>query len=54
MPITTSDFVAYVLENQINKELLDRLPPLKLPQCILTAGCLFQTVWNFKSGHSPT
>lgn len=54
MSITTSDFVAHVMENQINRELFDRLPTLELPQCILTAGCLFQTVWNFKSGHPPT
>ncbi|SCB07371.1 nucleotidyltransferase family protein [Rhizobium hainanense] len=53
MPITTSDFVAHVLENEINRELLVRLPPLKLPQCVLTAGCLFQTLWNYRSGRSP-
>ncbi|MBB4228399.1 nucleotidyltransferase family protein [Rhizobium mongolense] len=28
-------------------------PDLGLPQGTLTAGCLFQTVWNLKSGNEP-
>lgn len=24
-----------------------------MPQCFLTAGCLYQTVWNLRSGLSP-
>ena len=37
----------------INAALLDILPRLHLPQCHLTAGCLFQAVWNRVSGHPP-
>ncbi len=51
--MTDTDFHASVLTNRFNKMLLDRLSVLALPQCHLTAGCLFQTVWNQKSGHDP-
>jgi uncharacterized protein len=39
--------------NPINVALLDRLPELDLPDCWLVAGCLFQTVWNLRSGRPP-
>ena len=52
--ITETDFFGIVKSNPINEELLYRLPDLQLPQCYLTAGSLFQTVWNFKSGQAPT
>lgn len=45
-----SSFLSSVLKNPINAELLSILPKLALPQCTLTAGCLFQAAWNFKSG----
>ena len=35
--------------NPLNAALLDRLPSLGLDQCYLTAGCLFQAVWNHAS-----
>ena len=48
--MTDFDFYASVLKNLINKELLARLG---LGECHLTAGCLFQTVWNELSGRAP-
>ena len=49
----TLDFASAVRANRINAELLRRLPRLGLPDCWLVAGCLFQTVWNLKSGRQP-
>jgi hypothetical protein len=51
--MTDIEFQACVLTNPINRDLLRRLPPLGLEQCHLTAGCLFQTVWNRISGQPP-
>ncbi|PKA44380.1 nucleotidyltransferase family protein [Rhizobium sullae] len=51
MSITEQQFFAYVRENPINVQLLEELSALQLPQCMLTAGCLVQTVWNLKSGN---
>lgn len=39
-------FMDDVMANPINAKLLARLPRLGLDQCCLTAGCLFQAVWN--------
>ncbi len=50
--MTDLDFQASALKNPVNRELLDRLPLLGLNQCHLTAGCLFQTVWNQMSGRA--
>ncbi|MFK4822877.1 nucleotidyltransferase family protein [Ochrobactrum quorumnocens] len=47
------NFYTSVLSNPFNRELLRRLASLKLGQCYLTAGCLFQTVWNLMSGRDP-
>ena len=41
-----------ILMNPANAALLSRLPSLGLGQCHLTAGCLFQTVWNLASGRA--
>jgi hypothetical protein len=45
--------VALALANPVNAELMRRLPALDLPQGHLTAGCLFQAVWNAQSGLAP-
>lgn len=42
--------LAIAKENPINDSLLRLLPKLDIPQCMLTAGCLFQTLWNLRSG----
>lgn len=52
MPFTSEDFLALARRNPINVELLTRLRPLDLPQCHLTAGCLFQAVWNLRTGRA--
>lgn len=49
MVLTTENFLNITLENVINIELVSRLPQLGLDQCMLTAGCLFQTIWNHQS-----
>ena len=41
------------MANPINAQITSRLPSLGLSQCMLTAGCLFQAVWNHQS-HRPS
>lgn len=53
MSVSEETFLQLIMENPINASILDRLPQLGLRQCYLTAGCLFQTVWNLRSGHPP-
>ncbi|MGL4965328.1 MAG: nucleotidyltransferase family protein [Inquilinus sp.] len=50
MPISADAVIAQAMENPVNAALMQRLPGLGLPQCFLTAGCLFQAVWNRRSG----
>lgn len=45
-----ADFVAQVLRNPANAAILDHWPALALPDAWLVAGCLFQAVWNLRSG----
>ncbi|WP_406456333.1 nucleotidyltransferase family protein [Streptomyces sp. NBC_01622] len=40
--------------NQTLLEVLDRTAALGLPDWYLTAGCLFQTIWNTVTGRPPT
>ena len=47
-----AEFLTIVTAVPANAALLDLLPSLELPQCHLTAGCLFQPVWNARSGLS--
>lgn len=49
-----AQFLAAIRANPVNAALLDRLPELHAPQVMLTAGCLFQTVWNLAAGRPPT
>lgn len=49
-----SRFVSEALQNPHNAALLERLPLLGLPDAWLVAGCLFQTVWNLRSGLAAT
>jgi len=44
------DFLRQVASNPINASILARWNALGLPDAWLVAGCLFQTVWNVKSG----
>jgi hypothetical protein len=46
-------FIRDALQNRHNQIILDRLPSLGLPDAWLVAGCLFQTVWNVRSGQPP-
>jgi hypothetical protein len=46
-------FLDQILRNDLNRALLDRLVAAHLPDCWLVAGCLFQTVWNMRSGRPP-
>ena len=52
MSLSADEFCHWATLNPINAELLSRLPSLGLMQCHLTAGCLFQAVWNRLSGRS--
>ncbi|MFI8186227.1 nucleotidyltransferase family protein [Actinacidiphila glaucinigra] len=44
-------FAATVLRSRSNRAVLERLSGLDIPPWQLTAGCLFQTVWNVASGY---
>ncbi|MBK6294249.1 MAG: nucleotidyltransferase family protein [Rhodoferax sp.] len=45
-------FISDVQRNRANRALLERLHELSLPDAWLVAGCLFQTVWNLRSGQA--
>jgi len=51
-PLSPQRFVDLAMANPCNREIVRRLPELRLPQCFLTAGCVFQTVWNGRSGQA--
>ena len=40
--------------NKTLVEVIDRVAELAVPRWYLTAGCLFQTVWNVVTGRPPT
>ncbi|MCB8836981.1 nucleotidyltransferase family protein [Aurantimonas sp. VKM B-3413] len=48
--MSSDPILGCALANPVNVALLDRLARLGLPQCHLAAGCIFQAVWNQKSG----
>lgn len=45
---------AVLSRNEVLTEVLSRTASLDLPGWYLTAGCLFQTVWNVTTGRPPT
>jgi hypothetical protein len=47
---TKEQFVNDVLENRHTRSIFERWSELALPDGWLVAGCLFQTVWNLRSG----
>lgn len=49
MTLTVEGLVSIARTNPINAEIISRLPSLGLNQCMLTAGCLFQAVWNHQA-----
>ena len=51
--LDAATFRDMALANPHNRRLLEALRELDLPQGHLTAGCLFQTVWNVLSGRPP-
>ncbi|KAE9651889.1 nucleotidyltransferase family protein [Pseudomonas fluorescens] len=46
MTLTVDTLLHLAMANPINAEMTKRLPDLGVEQCMLTAGCLFQAVWN--------
>ena len=46
-------FIADVQVNRHNRALLHRWSDLALQDGWLVAGCLFQTVWNLRTGNAP-
>jgi hypothetical protein len=46
-------FLTQIVRNRANAEILTRLPGLGIPQAFVVAGCLFQTIWNIRSGRAP-
>ncbi|MBK0021657.1 nucleotidyltransferase family protein [Ochrobactrum sp. S46] len=53
MSFSEQQFVEQIKRNETNRWLLEVLPIMKLPQATLTAGCLFQTIWNLESANEP-
>lgn len=51
--IDTRKLVTIAMSNPVNVQIAARLPSLGLSQCMLTAGCLFQAVWNHHSNLPP-
>lgn len=47
------EFLDVVMTNDVVRQVLARAPSLGLPDWYLTAGGLFQTVWNVLDGHPP-
>lgn len=47
---TADRFLRDVRANRFNRAILERWESLALPDGWLVAGCLFQTVWNLRSG----
>lgn len=50
MLLTSADVLGMAMANPINASILERLPQLGVKQCYLTAGCIFQAVWNARAG----
>lgn len=50
---TPERFIGDVLRNRYNRSILERWSALHLPDGWLVAGCLFQTIWNLRSGAAP-
>ncbi|MBO6634283.1 nucleotidyltransferase family protein [Parvibaculum sp.] len=46
-------FIELALTNEVNREILQRLPSLGLADAWLVSGSLFQTVWNGLTGRAP-
>ena len=46
-------FESMITTNPVVATILERMPTLGLSDCWLTAGCLFQTVWNVLGGVDP-
>jgi hypothetical protein len=51
--MNSAEFLRAATSNNANARLFELLPNLALDQCHLTAGCLFQTVRNQRSGVAP-
>jgi hypothetical protein len=52
--LSSERFVEAVLQNAVVDDVLRRAEAVDLPGWYLTAGCLFQTVWNVLDDHEPT
>lgn len=50
MTLTAETLIEIAMANPANAEIARRLPSLGLNQCMLTAACLFQAVWNHQIG----
>lgn len=50
--VTNQHLLTIIQTNAINQQLLTLLPTLQLPDCMLVAGCLFQTFWNHQAGQN--
>jgi len=51
--VDEATFLTDISRNPVNASILSRWDALGLPNAWLVAGCLFQTVWNVRSGRVP-
>lgn len=51
--VSEADFLRDISCNPVNASILSRWGLLNLPNSWLVAGCLFQTIWNLRSGRPP-
>lgn len=53
LPPDRQRFLADIRRSRYNRAILEAWEELALPDGWLVAGCLFQTVWNLRSGRAP-
>lgn len=53
-PLGEDRFLDIVMSNPSVEAVLARAARMGLSDWYLTAGCLFQTIWNVLDGHPPT
>lgn len=51
--MNNDQLIEIILTNPTNEAILNLLPSVPLSDAWLVSGCLFQTVWNWKTGRDP-
>jgi uncharacterized protein len=51
--VNNDQLIEIILTNPTNEAILNLLPSMPLNDAWLVSGCIFQTVWNWKTGRDP-